>query len=202
MEFREAAPLAPTPTDTDGESATRLGAPVPERYRGKQNAPYGNRTCVGADIRDLEDLYQRRYARFASVAAAVAGDVEAGHDAVQEGFASLLRGRDAFRGEAPLEAWAWRAVLNAARKVRARRLQTVADVDDMAAGNGIVGDDAIVRCWVAALPERQRLVVFLRYYADLDYRAIAAALDVEVGTVSATLSSAHHALRKQLEVAL
>ena len=85
--------------------------------------------------------------------------------------------------------------------MRARRLQTVADVGDMAVGNGVVGDGATVRCWVAALPERQRLVVFLRNYADLDYRAIAAALDVEVGTVSATFSSAHGTLRKQLEVA-
>jgi DNA-directed RNA polymerase specialized sigma24 family protein len=157
---------------------------------------------VGAGVRDLEDLYRRQYERFARVAAAVAGDVEAGHDAVQEGFASLLRGRDAFRGEAPLEAWAWRAVLNAARKARARRLETVDDVGEVAAGDGMVGDGAIVRGWVAALPERQRLAVFLRYYADLDYRAVAAALDVEVGTVSATLSSAHRALRKQLEVAL
>jgi RNA polymerase sigma-70 factor (ECF subfamily) len=157
---------------------------------------------VGAGVRDLEDLYRRQYERFARVAAAVAGDVEAGHDAVQEGFASLLRGRDAFRGEAPLEAWAWRAVLNAARKARARRLETVDDIGEVAAGDAMVGDGAIVRGWVAALPERQRLAVFMRYYADLDYRAVAAALDVEVGTVSATLSSAHRALRKQLEVAL
>jgi RNA polymerase sigma factor (sigma-70 family) len=52
---------------------------------------------------------------------------------------------------------------------------------------------------VAALPERQRLAVFLRYYADLDYRAIAQVLGIEVGTVSATLSSAHRALRRSLE---
>jgi RNA polymerase sigma factor (sigma-70 family) len=52
---------------------------------------------------------------------------------------------------------------------------------------------------VAALPERQRLVVYLRYYADLDYRAIAEVLGVEVGTVSATLSSAHQALRRSLK---
>jgi RNA polymerase sigma-70 factor (ECF subfamily) len=157
---------------------------------------------VDAGVRDLEDLYRRRYERFARVAAAIAGDVEAGHDAVQEGFASLLRGRDTYRGQAPLEAWAWRAVLNAAKKARARRLETVADVGEEAAGDGIVGDGAIVRRWVEALPERQRSVVFLRYYADLEYRAIAAALDVEVGTVSATLSSAHRVLRNRLEVAL
>jgi RNA polymerase sigma factor (sigma-70 family) len=65
--------------------------------------------------------------------------------------------------------------------------------------NGHAPDEGGVRAWVAALPQRQRLVVYLRYYADLDYRAIAEALDVEVGTVSATLSSAHQALRRSLE---
>jgi RNA polymerase sigma factor (sigma-70 family) len=64
--------------------------------------------------------------------------------------------------------------------------------------NGSPPDETNVRTWIAALPERQRLAVFLRYYADLDYRAIAAALEIEVGTVSATLASAHSALRKQL----
>jgi RNA polymerase sigma factor (sigma-70 family) len=49
------------------------------------------------------------------------------------------------------------------------------------------------------LPERQRLAVYLRYYADLDYRAIAAVLAVKVGTVSATLSAAHNRLREQLQ---
>ena len=67
-----------------------------------------------------------------------------------------------------------------------------------ASSNGHI-DDLGVRRWVAALPERQRLAVFLRYYADLDYRAIASALEVEVGTVSATLSAAHRALRRLME---
>jgi RNA polymerase sigma factor (sigma-70 family) len=55
-----------------------------------------------------------------------------------------------------------------------------------------------VRRLVAALPERQRLALFLRYYADLDYASIAAVLDIEVGTVSATLSRAHATLRRSL----
>ena len=61
----------------------------------------------------------------------------------------------------------------------------------------VLYDDAGRRmAWVAALPERQRLAVFLRYYADLDYRAIATALAIEPGTVSATLNSAHASLRR------
>jgi DNA-directed RNA polymerase specialized sigma24 family protein len=43
------------------------------------------------------------------------------------------------------------------------------------------------------------LAVFLRYYADLDYRTVASVLSVEVGTVSATLSAAHTSLRRSLK---
>ncbi len=65
--------------------------------------------------------------------------------------------------------------------------------------NGSANADLDVRRWVAALPERQRLTVFLRYFAGLDYRAVAAALDVETGTVSATLAAAHAALRRSMQ---
>jgi RNA polymerase sigma factor (sigma-70 family) len=59
--------------------------------------------------------------------------------------------------------------------------------------------DAELRVALARLPERQRTAVFLRYYADLDYAAIGAALCIHTGTVAATLNSAHAALRNQLE---
>jgi DNA-directed RNA polymerase specialized sigma24 family protein len=42
-------------------------------------------------------------------------------------------------------------------------------------------------------------VLFLRYFADLDYRAIASVLGVTPGTVGSTLNAAHAALRRQLE---
>jgi RNA polymerase sigma factor (sigma-70 family) len=50
-----------------------------------------------------------------------------------------------------------------------------------------------------ALPERQRLALFLRYYADLDYAAIAAALGISPGTVGALLHTARTSLRRTLE---
>jgi DNA-directed RNA polymerase specialized sigma24 family protein len=52
------------------------------------------------------------------------------------------------------------------------------------------------------LPERQRLAVFLRYYADLDYASIAAALGIKGGTVAAALNAAHETLRRSLQEAL
>jgi RNA polymerase sigma-70 factor, ECF subfamily len=149
----------------------------------------------------LETIYRRRYRHFLRVATAIVGDEASGHDAVQEGFAQALREQQSFRGDGPLDAWVWRIVVNAAvdtlRRSEAQR--TIPEAAELASTNGHVSDETGVRAWVAALPERQRLAVYLRYYADLEYRALAQVLGVEVGTVSATLSSAHRALRRSLE---
>jgi len=149
---------------------------------------------------ELEDLYRGRYRHFLRVATAIVGDETSGHDAVQDGFAQALREQQSFRGEGPLEAWVWRTVVNAALAARRRRAARpeAPEAAEIANANGHA-DESAVRTWVAALPERQRLTVYLRYYADLDYRAIAKALGVEVGTVSATLSSAHQALRRSMK---
>jgi RNA polymerase sigma-70 factor, ECF subfamily len=143
-------------------------------------------------------VYRVRYRQFVRVATAISGNPDAAHDAVQEAFADVLRYRRSYRGEAPLEAWVWRAVVNAAHGGHTARRELAVFPEPEPATNGDPGDDADLRRWLAALPERQRLAVFLRYYADLDYRTIASVLDVEIGTVSATLSTAHAALRKAL----
>jgi RNA polymerase sigma-70 factor, ECF subfamily len=149
---------------------------------------------------EIEALYRERYRHFLRVATAIVGDEASGHDAVQDGFAQALREQHSFRGEGPLEAWVWRTVVNAALEARRRRVarREAPEAAGIPNANGHP-DESAVRIWVAALPERQRLAVYLRYYADLDYRAIAEALGVEVGTVSATLSSAHQALRLSMK---
>jgi DNA-directed RNA polymerase specialized sigma24 family protein len=147
-------------------------------------------------LAELEALYRARHAHFVRVARAITGDPERAHEAVQDAFADAIRSRRTFRGDAPLEAWVWRGVINAARKAIRRPLVEVGAANDDLAPPPVARELAPA---VAALPERQRLVVFLRYYADLDYRTIAAALDVEVGTVSATLAAAHRAVKQKLE---
>jgi len=149
---------------------------------------------------ELEALYRTRFEVFARVAASVTGDSERARDAVQEGFATAVRKRGSFRGDGPLEAWVWRIVLNAARS-DVRRSAPAVGLDEPYAANGHPPEDADLRAALARLPERQRTAVFLRYYADLDYAAIGEALGVSTGTVSATLSAAHAALRTRLEEA-
>jgi RNA polymerase sigma-70 factor (ECF subfamily) len=50
----------------------------------------------------------------------------------------------------------------------------------------------------AKLPERQREIFRLRYYAEMELEEIAAALDVHVGTVKTQLHRAVHRLRAEL----
>jgi RNA polymerase sigma-70 factor (ECF subfamily) len=151
-------------------------------------------------IPELETLYRERYRQFLRVAIAIVGDEAAAHDVVQEAFSRAIRSAASYRGEGTVEAWLWKVFLNAARAGHADR-GGEAVAGDLDAGGSEDGPDDVagIRAWIASLPERQRHAIFLRYYADLDYRAIAAALGVEVGTVSATLSAAHAALRRSLE---
>ena len=150
---------------------------------------------------DLEMLYRSRYGEFLHVAIALTGYPALAADAVQDAFARAIGHRSDFRGDGPVEAWVWRIVINAAHTSRPRYLTA----ELATAPEAMVADDDPdphgLDGWLAALPERERLVVFLRYFADLDYRSIAAALDVKVGTVSATLHSAHQTLRRSLEEA-
>ena len=158
-----------------------------------------------ATLEALESLYRADLLRFVRAATAIVGDEAAGRDAVQDAFVQAVRKRASFKGEAPLEAWVWRIVINEAlaqRRRRAPELEWHSENNSTPSVNGVPERDATIRAWVAALPERQRLAVFLRYFADLDYRSIATALDVEVGTVSATLATAHAALRRSYEEAV
>jgi RNA polymerase sigma factor (sigma-70 family) len=150
-------------------------------------------------LTELELLYRERFPHFLQVALVILGDRERALEAVQDGFAGAIRGRGGFRGDGPLEAWVWRAVVNAARKQQRRPPAEPLELEQSTNGHEQEFDSGGLWQAIALLPERQRLAVFLRYYADLDYRSIAEALSVEVGTVSAMLATAHTTLRRMLK---
>ena len=144
-------------------------------------------------VEELEALYRERLPEFTRAAAAIAGDPEWGRDAVQDAFAKALRKRRRFRGDGSLEAWVWRIVVNAARDVARRQRRKVAAPTPVEARADELGLP------LDLLSERQREVLFLHYYADLDYTTIAHALGISPGTVGATLSTARRTLRGALE---
>jgi RNA polymerase sigma-70 factor (ECF subfamily) len=147
----------------------------------------------------LEGVYRARYPDFLRVCIAMTGDADAAHDAVQEGFARGLRSLPAGIAPDAVEGWLWRVVTNAARDQQRRasvRAARAAPRDAAAAAAPAVSDP--IAAPLERLGERQRLVVFLRYYADLSYDQIAAALAIRPGTVAATLNAAHTTLRDAL----
>jgi RNA polymerase sigma-70 factor, ECF subfamily len=130
-------------------------------------------------------------------------------DVAQEAFIRVIRGIARFdpAGPARLSTWivtvATRTCLNA---LRGRNREAPIDEQPAACDPGASPEDLVlererghrIQAAMAALPAEMRAVLVLRAYHDLDYPEIAAALDLEVGTVKSRLSRARIALRQEL----
>src|SRR5438093_8393093 len=115
---------------------------------------------------EIERVYRSRYDEYRRVAGAIVGDPERARDAVQEAFATAVRKRDAFRGEGPLEAWIWRAVVNTALNQLRAAPNELPQYEENGDASHDDDDTRELRGTLRLLPERQRLALFLRYYAD------------------------------------
>lgn len=140
--------------------------------------------------------YQASHGRVATTLALVTGDADVARDAADEAFARALeRWHRVGQMQSPT-GWTFRVALNVARRrLRRRSLETA--LHQRQAPAGVLEMQPVDHeLWqlVAQLPPRQRTAVALRYVADLPEAAIAEAMQIAPGTVSATL----HAARKRL----
>jgi RNA polymerase sigma-70 factor (ECF subfamily) len=145
-------------------------------------------------------------------------DIEA---AVQETFVRALRSLGHYGGSGTFAAWMASIAVNLCRdRLRRHRLAPfVALEPDDEEGRGPLAvlasatpsperaamarqAMARVRAAVAALPERQREVFALRFWAGLDLAAIAEALGVDVGTVKTHLHRSVQRVRSAAEEAM
>jgi RNA polymerase sigma factor (sigma-70 family) len=167
------------------------------------------------DVAAYETLV-RRYRevafRTAYLIARSSADAE---DATQEAFVKAYYALDRFRPDGEFRPWMLRIVANEARNRRrsARRRESLllrlagdrpsgasAQAPETAA---ISADTArTLLAAIAALPERDRLVVSCRYLLDLSEAETAAALGVRPGTVKSRLSRALDKLRARLPAEL
>jgi RNA polymerase sigma-70 factor (ECF subfamily) len=152
---------------------------------------------VDEKARAIEELYRARYSRFLNTLLTVTGSRDRAHDAVQETFARAYAARANWRGESSLETWVWRIGIRTALGLRG-------DVET-ARLNGSFDPalvdpqrDPLLADALRALPPKRRLVVFLRYFADLSYADIARICGTTEGTVAATLAQARESLRDAL----
>jgi RNA polymerase sigma-70 factor (ECF subfamily) len=145
---------------------------------------------------ELERLYRERYVAFRNGLATIAGSHDDARDLVQEAFARALRSRRDYRGEGSLQAWVWRIALRTALERRNHARPARLELLDPQLVEP--ERDPELAAAVRRLPPRKRLVVFLRYFADLSYAEIAEIGGISEGTVSATLSQAKETLFEEL----
>jgi RNA polymerase sigma-70 factor (sigma-E family) len=158
----------------------------------------------------FEAYVATRGAALVRFAILLTGDDHRAEDLVQDALTkAYLRWSRIRRGDNP-EVYLRQLVINGSRSWWRRRanretpgLSPAAPGDRAAPGD--LGDEAVARdeLWrlISALPHRQRAVVVLRYYEDLDDATIAQILECTPGTVRTHSMRALHKLRGHLEEA-
>jgi RNA polymerase sigma-70 factor (ECF subfamily) len=131
----------------------------------------------------------------------------AADDLFQESWIRVVRARDRFDPRRRFSTWLFQIANNLCRDrsrrraVEQRYLDGVRDAARERPGTppAPVGLRLDMRRRLAALPERLREVLVLRYYHDLGEKEIATALGIPRGTVKSRLHAAVRALREQEE---
>jgi RNA polymerase sigma-70 factor (sigma-E family) len=155
---------------------------------------------VSHDETAFAEFFQASWDPCLRAVAASTGDMLLAEDQVAEAFArAWVSWRKVSRHPAP-RAWVVRTALNAGAswwRRRARELP-LADHDVAGPGNAGTGLDTALLTALRRLPARQREVIVLRVFLDLDIETTARQLEIAPGTVRAHLSRAVTALRNEL----
>jgi len=151
----------------------------------------------------LREFLHTSYPRLVAAVALVCGSRPAAEDAVQE---ALLRAWErSEKGDEirSLEGWVTTVALNLARsglrRVRSERAAR-ARLHTSGVGEPPSADRIDVERALSTLTRRQREVVVLRYYLQLDTREMASVLHLNEGTVKSTLFRARAALAEALGI--
>ncbi len=168
--------------------------------------------AAGGSREAFDELVRRHQAAMITLARVLTSGRGDAEDLAQDVFVRAWRSLRSFRGESTFRTWLHRVAINVIRTSQTRqgRLMRVfvsRDRDDMpsdpASGEEPVDAtlarrQAIDRA-LATLPDELRIAVTLRDMQGLDYKEIAAALDVPIGTVESRIFRARQRLRPLLE---
>jgi RNA polymerase sigma-70 factor, ECF subfamily len=147
-----------------------------------------------SDRAAVEQLFREEYGRLVIVLSAQLRDRGAAEECAQDAFVEAVRHWNKLRAYEDPKAWLWLVALRRGAKWRKRQSRGPADVPSAATSPE---PDVLIDLHdaIRALPERQREVVTLHYFADLSISVIATQLGVSAGTVKSQLHDARLALR-------
>jgi RNA polymerase sigma-70 factor (sigma-E family) len=158
---------------------------------------------VSQDKAEFAEFFAASWEPCLRAVAASSGNMTLAEDQTAEAFArAWVSWRKVSRHPAP-RAWVVRTALNAgASWWRRRSKETALSGHDIAAADSQgTGLDTPVLTALRRLPARQREVIVLRVFLDLDVDTTARQLGIAPGTVRAHLSRAMTALRTELALA-
>ncbi len=125
-------------------------------------------------------------------------------DATQETFLKAYKALPAFRGECSDKAWLMRIAINTCRDMKRSAWSRFVDrsvpieiLPEPAAETGFHAADDLARA-ILCLPFKDKEVILLYYYQDMNLREIADALDIAISTVSKRLRRACGKLKRML----
>lgn len=149
---------------------------------------------------EFADFFQASWEPCLRTVVAVVGSPQLAEDQVAEAFARAWASWPKVRRHPALRAWVVRTALNTGASWWRQRRHDVPLADyDLAAPGGSDGDlDARLLMAIWRLSARQREVIALRLFLDLDTATIASQLGIEAGTVRMHLSRGVTALRREL----
>jgi RNA polymerase sigma-70 factor (ECF subfamily) len=166
--------------------------------------------CRRGDRDALRALYEAYKDKVYSIAYYFfRGDPTAAADVTQHVFLKLIAGMSKYRGDSAFSTWLYRIVVNACVD-RSRRWKaetsTEPTVLDQIPTLGLSHEELFARGEVARsvqdaiaeLPPKLRLPILLRYFDELSYSEMAAALNCSIGTISSRLSRGHRLLARKL----
>ena len=156
---------------------------------------------MNPDQTGFAEFYQTSRDSCLRAVAASTGDPDTAEELVAEAFARAWAAWRTVRRHPAPQAWVVRTALNARVSWWRRRRREIAFPEPAAEAPGDGGlDSAVDRELMAVLlrlPERQRQVVALRLFLDLDTAATAETLGIAPGTVTAHLARAIATLREE-----
>ena len=154
---------------------------------------------MGHEQEEFAEFYRASKDSCLKAVTAVAGDRHLAEELVAEAFARAWTSWGKVRRHATPRGWVVRTALNAGVSWwRRRREVPLADYDTAAPADMSADVDPALIAALRRLPTRQREVLALRIFLDLDTETTAKVLGIAPGTVMAHLSRAVAALRRDL----
>jgi RNA polymerase sigma-70 factor (ECF subfamily) len=155
---------------------------------------------MGHEKDEFAEFYRASRDSCLKAVTAVVGDRELAEEQVAEAFTRAWMSWGKVRRHAAPRAWVVRTALNLGVSWWRRRHREVplADHDAATAFDADEGVDPVLMAALRRLPARQREVLALRIFLDLDTETTAKVIGIARGTVMAHLSRAVAALRRDL----